>query len=167
MVVRPTGVIAGYTFVVRQKKWAEEHWRFVYLDYDHRLNLADTPNMIFDSITDDMLDLWKRIAVDNVVTWRDSNIDTSSLRLVRIETIVRNATEELFGHDAHMFEQKRFAALSKLTPEEAKLLGIDSAYALMKLFSKAKDRKADNDLIDRVRDASLETELFQIGKALQ
>jgi hypothetical protein len=158
---------SGYTFVVQQKtRKGEPEWKFVWVNYDDRLKVAEAPYHISNEITEDMYDLWKRIAIDNVFEWESTRIDPSSLRLVKIETRMVDVTPQLFPHDGDMVAQQRFAALAKLTPEEAKLLGVDDKYALHKLMSRPAIDADDESLLQRYVASNTEDDLFNLKKLL-
>jgi hypothetical protein len=157
---------SGYTFVVQQTGSTSYSWRYVGTNYDDDLVLSDNPRHLFPEINDDVLELWKRIAIDNVFTWQARNVVPSTLRLVKVETRVVDATAEIFPHQGEYETQMKFATLSKMTPQEAKLLGVEKDYVLMKMFSR-KDRDVDDEkLIVRFTEMDNDVELFDIDKVL-
>lgn len=159
----------GYTFVVKQGQGDAQAWKYVRICYETMLGCCTYPMTVFDSVTDDVRDIWKRVVIDGSFYWDEQHVDPKSMRLVKIQAQGHDATSELFDDDGFAKQQRRFAALSKLSPDEAKLLGVEEKYTLMRLFrDQNTNTRADETLADRLREAACdEFSIIDFAKALQ
>jgi hypothetical protein len=143
-----------------------EGWRF--LSINHHGNHVGTqywPDRGFGKINDEMYNFWDHVTIDNGFQF-DTQVDRSSLRLVRLRVEMSDATDLLFPDEDHRANVMRKTALAKLTDEEANMLGLGVEYAKMKIFMGTHDDHAHeilkkmSDHIDEVSCSDLIEQIF-------
>jgi hypothetical protein len=111
----------------------------------------------FRGVHDEMLDLWKRIAVDQALEF-DDNIDPTSLRLLRVKVSVEDVTEEMFREHSEFAHHQKLTVLGRLTDSEAKMLGLTKERAIYKLWANPDSHPDDRKLLRRLGDVADEIE---------
>lgn len=140
---------SGYMFIVQVGD--EREWKPVRLDGDHTLSVTRTPEQVFPRISQEMKDLWKRVVIDDAINWDCYNAHHQTLRLMKVEMTSQDCTAELFQDREEALHNQRWAGLAKLSEREARILGLEEQYALMKLFRNPDAEQEDNRLLDDLR----------------
>jgi hypothetical protein len=151
---------SGYVFVVKVNTNEGKVWNFVDFSYGTTLRVSSTITALMPKITSEMQELWKRIVIDDVFSWDTSEVDSKTLRLVRVTLGCEDASLGLFADADDMREKFKLAALSRLTSEEAKLINVDKKHTVLQLMRDPVLDQRDSDLADRMRD-DMTTELVE------
>ena len=141
----PQALGTFYTFMVQN---AVGRWSFVYIN-SSRLCIYDHPRQMFARPCDAMREVWQRAVIDLAVNV-DEMVDISTLRLVKVNMGVEDASEHLFHDKGEQETYRKMAAVAKLTDREAKLLNLAKQKAMLKLYQAAEDEQATVRILDRV-----------------
>jgi len=102
---------------------------------------------------DDLLEIWKRVVIDNAIPWEDS-VKPDTLRIVRYKLDVEDNTLSLFGNDDSVKEFLRMSAMSKLTDAEARLLGLTTLKAKQTIMHDPQFCREDKVVLNRLMQES-------------
>lgn len=133
------------TFVVRTVYGS---WRYVRVQ-EHALDVVSTPQLYDPGMGSDMLEVWKRVVIDDAMPWEDS-VDRNTLRIVEYTVNTDDVTESLFTDKDELAEYRRRAALSRLTDSEARLLGLGHQKAKQIIMACPDFDHADGSLLKRL-----------------
>jgi len=114
-----------YLTMVVQRHGGE--WGYVRVN-QHCLDVVQTPCVFDANASDELLEIWKRVVLDNAIPWEDS-VRPETLRIVSYKMQVEDKTLSLFNDDAEVNEFLRMSAMAKLSDAEARLLGLSHAKA--------------------------------------
>jgi hypothetical protein len=112
------------TFVVQRH---DGQWTYVRVN-QHCLDCYNSPCVFGVEEAENLLDIWKRVVIDNAIPWEDS-VRPETLRIVSYKMQVEDLTLSLFHDDQAVNEFLRMSAMSKLSEAEARLLGLTHAKA--------------------------------------
>lgn len=154
-------VHVGFAFVVLTGTEPKYHaWQYVHLSYGTTLDTTNAPYKVFPNISREMGEFWKRVVIDNAYDWENYNhVHPKTLKLVEVYHHTQDVSDRLFYSDEEMENQQKLASLSKLTPEDAKRLGVDRDYFMLKMFQQGSQDRADENRATAMRDAQVELEV--------
>jgi hypothetical protein len=133
------------------QRWSGE-WVYVRVN-QHCLDVLTTPCVFTTAQTDDLLEIWKRVVIDNAIPWEDS-IRPDTLRIVRYKLEVEDHTLSLFGDNDSIKECLRMTAMSKLTDSEARVLNLTTLKAKQMIMHDPQFCREDKIVLDRLMKAS-------------
>ncbi|MBO1021487.1 hypothetical protein IPV08_16120 [Methylobacterium sp. SD274] len=125
---------AGFAFVVKVGRDPKNAaWRYVTPDYGRSLGTSSVPRAVFPSITPTLHSIWKAAVIDGAFQWDDPFVQRDTLRLVEVHLSSRDVTERLFPDDEAFADSVKMAALAKLSPAEARVLGLETEYTMLRI----------------------------------
>jgi hypothetical protein len=119
-----------YLMLVVQRYSGE--WAYVRVN-QHCLDVISLPIVFSELDAGDLLELWKRVVVDNAIPWEDS-VRPETLRIVKYRCELQDVTLSLFGDDQSVADFMRINAMAKLSDAEARLLGLTTLKAKQKMI---------------------------------
>lgn len=105
----------------------------------------------FSHMNEDMLEIWKRVAVDQALEF-DDTVNPTSLRLVRVKTVVEDATHELFDEKSDFEHHQKLSVVGRLSDRESKLLGLAKERAIYKISANPDQHVNDRKLLRSLGD---------------
>lgn len=136
---RNIGSKTGYCFVGKQL--GSDTYQYLSFNTDEMhisdnklyIGCSSSPVSIFKTLRPDFFDFWKKISIDGSVVCRD--IDSASVRLVKVQVELTDCTTELFSDEADFSDMKRLSSLAKISQTDAQNLGLIDQFAEMRMFS--------------------------------
>jgi hypothetical protein len=107
-------------------------WGYVRVNA-HCLDLIGDPVVFHESFAQELLEIWKRVVLDDAIPWED-HVVPNSLRIIRINTTIEDKTFALFHDDAEVRDFLKMSAVSKLSDAESRLLGLTNLKAKQRLI---------------------------------
>jgi hypothetical protein len=152
----PVGSGGGSYGGQREARGGNEYLMFVVQRFDgqwgyvrvnnHCLDVTNEPCVFEEHHAQDMLELWKRVVIDNAIPWEDG-IRPDTLRIVRYKPSMEDATLSLFSDDHEVQEFMRMSALAKLSDAEARLLGLTHVKVKQKIMHNPNFDKDDKRML--------------------
>jgi hypothetical protein len=142
-------VVSTRYILVAQNGERKDHWRPVRVCAGDLDTHGSEFECHFLEITPELKAVWRRTAIDGAIPW-DSSYDRTSMRLVKVETRLSDATHLLCDDADEMVTLRRQQALMKLTPEDAVLLGLENEYTIAKMMHVPFDDKEDVELLTEI-----------------
>ncbi len=154
-------VHVGFAFVVLTGADPKHQcWQYVHVSYGTTLDTNSAPYKVFPHISREMGEFWKRVVIDNAYDWENYNhVHPKTLKLVEVYHHTQDVSDRLFYSDEEMENQQKLAALSKLTAEDAKRLGVDRDYFMLKMFQQGTQERMDENRASAMRDQQVELEV--------
>ncbi|RYD66267.1 MAG: hypothetical protein EOP83_05485 [Verrucomicrobiaceae bacterium] len=149
-----TVIPAGFAFIMLVgESYDTAEWRYVTLEYGRTLGYANQPFTVFPEVTNDMHRFWKRVVIDGAFQPNERGMWMNSMKLVEVHQTVKDVSERLFGDEEAFKDSMKLAALAKLSPAEAKLLGLDTEYTMLKIMQSGPRESEDENLASSLRDS--------------
>jgi hypothetical protein len=138
------------TFIAQR---ADNEWAYVRVN-QHCMDVLSTPIVFHHHHAEDMLELWKRVVIDNAIPWED-HIQRDTLRIISYKTRMTDETLSLMGDDENIKDFLRTNAMSKLSDSEARILGLEVLKTKQKMMACGEFHRDDKVLMDRLQANSL------------
>ena len=136
-------------------------WNFLYPE-SGGLDNTGNPYVYDDAYAEELLELWKRTVLDGAIPVTNY-ILRDTIRIVRYELNAQDVTMDLFEGKDQRAEHLRLLAVSKLSDDEARMLGLEHLKTKQKLLSNPDfhpdDKKNLAVLIDSAMSLSLDSSL--------
>jgi hypothetical protein len=143
---------AGFAFAVLVGPKREEAvWRYLTFEYSNVVGYTNAPYNVFSEVTPVMHRFWKRCVIDNVFLPNEREMWLDSVKLVEVHNTVKDVTDRLFADESFQEDSMRMAALSKLSPTDARLLGVEAEYTMMKIMQGVPRAVEDEQMIQDMR----------------
>jgi hypothetical protein len=111
------------------------------------LDISEQPFLFSASNVEHLKYMWSRIAIDDAIRF-ESDVDPTTFKIVRYSACMYDATEELgLGGTDFVFK----SAIAKLTPAEAKVLGLD-VHKAEQVFTRREDMNTKD--VQKLKDLS-------------
>lgn len=131
----------------------DDEWVYVRVN-QHCLDCVHYLPVLFDpSQKDDLLELWKRVVIDDAIPWED-NVRHETLRIVRFKMEIEDRTLSFFNNRSEVDHMIRMSALSKLTDTEARALGLVNEKAVQSLAFNPEFHREDGKLLNSLAESS-------------
>jgi hypothetical protein len=145
---------AGFAFIMLVGETMETaQWQFVTFEYGRTLGTSSQPFSVFKEITNEMHRFWKRVVIDGSFQANERGMWMRSMKLVEVHQSAKDVTERLFGEEEAFKDSMRLGAMSKLSPQEAKLLGLETEYTMLRLIQTGPRETEDDNLASTLRDS--------------
>lgn len=152
---------AGFAFVMLVgETYDTAQWQYVTFEYGRTLGVSQQPFAVFKDVTNDMHRFWKRVVIDGSFQTNERGMWVRSMKLIEVHQTAKDVTHRLFGEEEAFKDSIRLGALAKLSPQEAKLLGLDTEYTMLRIMQTGPRETEDDQLAATLRDS-----LCQIGLA--
>jgi hypothetical protein len=149
-----TVIPAGFAFIMLVGETMETaNWQFVTFEYGRTLGTSTQPFMVFKEITNEMHRFWKRVVIDGSFQANERGMWMRSMKLVEVHQSAKDVTERLFGEEEAFKDSMRLGAMAKLSPQEAKLLGLETEYTMLRLIQTGPRETEDDNLASTLRDS--------------
>ncbi|WP_156629649.1 hypothetical protein [Methylobacterium sp. Leaf85] len=126
---------AGFAFVVRVGRNPKHAvWRYVTPEYGRGLGTSPMPRGVFQAITPELHRIWKAAVIDDAFVWDDPFVQKETLRLVEVHLSSLDVTDRLFSDPEAFDDSVKMAALAKLSPAEAQILGLETEYTMLRII---------------------------------
>lgn len=119
-----------YLAFVAQNSYGQ--WRYVRVN-QNSLDLFGTPYLFHPSNAEEMLEIWKRVVIDNAIPFDETCLN-QTLKIIRYKMETVDLTEELIEKSGEREALMKRSAVSKLTDAEAKMLGLENLKAQQLIF---------------------------------
>lgn len=158
--VKPARIGVDYlTFVVQRY---DDEWMYVRVNQNN-FDVCSYPTVFTLDRASEMLEIWKRVVIDNAIPWDDS-VKTDTLRITSYKMELEDKTLSLFDNDEEIANFMRINAVSKLTDKEAKLLGLDVLKAKQKMVYDPEFHNGDKAIMNNLHNNS---SVFTLDVALE
>lgn len=143
----------GYGLAVKVGQDASSgEWQFVTLEYGNRLSTTTVPYALFPEVNNDLAEFWRMVTLDRAYNFDEKYIHIETMKLVEVFVGVKDVSEKLFiDADAHRDNQK-LAALAKLSPQEATLLGLETEYVMLMMMKNKPDENRAQALLRKLNE---------------
>ncbi len=132
-------------------------WNYVRVN-QHCLDCVGMPVVFEVSEAHELLELWKRVTIDDAIPWEDS-VRPETLRIVSFKMEIEDRTLTLFNNESEVDHMIRTSALSKLTDIEARALGLTHAKAVQALMHNPEFHRDDGRALTALSKASAQLPL--------
>lgn len=126
------------TFVVQD---TSGNWQMVRVNH-HCLDTSYEGTVFEESLADEMLEMWKRVVIDNAIPW-EASVRPETMRIIKYQTVAQDMTLSLFHDEPTAKEFLKLNAVSKLSDDEARLLGLTHLKAKQRLLNNPDFQKDD------------------------
>lgn len=147
-----TVIPAGFAFVMKYGATLDKaEWRYVTFEYGNCLGVSPLPFTVFKEITNDLNRFWRRVVIDGAFRMNEGYMWPKTMKLVEVHMSAKDATGRLFGDDDMHSDAIRLGALAKLAPQEAKLLGLETDYTMLRIVQGMPNDADDERMADHLR----------------
>jgi hypothetical protein len=148
-----------YAFIVQN---AYGSWRFARVN-NGSMDCYNCPYLFPKSSLPEMIEIWKRVVIDNAVPW-DETVVSTTLRIISYSIGCQDSTDELLEGSEDAQALKKRSAMARLTDAEAKMLGLETEKATQVLFSEPDLSQHDMQILRSLADDQLEFNLEEVIK---